>query len=229
MNLLIIDTSSSLWQFLLKTKDRKTLSFHFSSQEISNASILTTAVNFIINAAQLEIKDIHLIVGSLGPGSFTGLRVGMSFIKGLSSGWNIPFIFINTLDALAFSQNTNSKILCVLDGRKSKIYAALYKNFEKISPYWDITFENIIDNISLWTKKEDLLLVGNKAEEIKDVCPFSRISVATSPLSTLKGLEILGKKEYLKRGSDPIGMNLFYLRDSDALPHKHSPLNLLNE
>ena len=87
------------------------------------------------------VDDLSLIITTLGPGSFTGIRVGLAFCKGLASGKSIPLIGVPTLDVIVSSFSfLHGYFLCpLLDAKKGEVFAALYRvsheNIEQISDY----------------------------------------------------------------------------------------------
>lgn len=88
-----------------------------------------------------HIDNVSLIVATLGPGSFTGIRVGLAFCKGLAAGRNVPLIGIPTLDALVapFSFMDGSYICPLIDAKKGEVFTSLYfvsrGNVERLSDY----------------------------------------------------------------------------------------------
>ncbi len=89
--------------------------------------VLMPLVDNLLKNLQLTIKDIDGFVVSKGPGSFTGLRIGMSMIKGLSQGSKKPFVSISSLDALAYNMAYTEGIICpILDALRDNVYTALY-------------------------------------------------------------------------------------------------------
>lgn len=87
------------------------------------------------------IDNVSLIVATLGPGSFTGIRVGLAFCKGLATGRNVPLIGVPTLDALVapFSFMEGSYICPLIDAKKGEVFTSLYfvshGNLERLSDY----------------------------------------------------------------------------------------------
>lgn len=91
--------------------------------------LLVPSVQRVIAGAGLEIADIDYFACGLGPGSFTGMRIGIATIKGLSVVRNKPVIGISTLDILAKNAQIDSRlIVSAIDARRGLIYCASYKN-----------------------------------------------------------------------------------------------------
>lgn len=81
----------------------------------------------VISSAGIDISDVDLIAVSRGPGSFTGLRIGLGVAKGLSYALSLPVIGVSTLDALVWPFRNSAKRVCALvDARRGEVYAAKY-------------------------------------------------------------------------------------------------------
>ena len=97
--------------------------------ELAHSRRLLGMVEEILSAAQVSWQAIDALAVSQGPGSFTGLRIGMAAAQGLAFAVNKPLIGVPTLDALrAQVAQTNKTICCLLDARKNQVYAALDRN-----------------------------------------------------------------------------------------------------
>ena len=82
----------------------------------------------LLSDNNLSIDDIDGYVVSKGPGSFTGLRIGMATIKGLSFGSSKPYVSVSSLDALALSVSNFDGIICpIMDALRNSVYTSLYK------------------------------------------------------------------------------------------------------
>lgn len=93
----------------------------------SHATALFPLVNDTLRAAQVSLDDLDLIAVSIGPGSFTGLRIGLSVAKGLALAHDRPIVGVPTLEALAVAAGPRSQVLwTVLDARKREVYAAAF-------------------------------------------------------------------------------------------------------
>src|SRR4030066_909454 len=89
---------------------------------------LVTATDYVLKQAGLKVSDIDVFAIAIGPGSFTGLRIGLSTVKGFSYATGKPIVSVPTLEALA--QNfpfCRYPVCTMLDARKKEVYAALFK------------------------------------------------------------------------------------------------------
>ncbi|KKL06136.1 hypothetical protein LCGC14_2599040 [marine sediment metagenome] len=118
-----------------RSKERR-VGVSASLRKETHTSRLMSAIDKMLKDASLTIKDLNGIAVSLGPGSFTGLRIGIATAKGLAQGLNIPVVGIPTLDGLAFNLSCCQDLICpILDARKGEVYCALYKNGKRLTKY----------------------------------------------------------------------------------------------
>jgi tRNA threonylcarbamoyladenosine biosynthesis protein TsaB len=103
-----------------------------AQRSVSNAEIPSSVIAVellgILKSAGIDIKDIDRVFATLGPGSFTGIRVALAFSKGISTAMNIPLIGVPTLDVLAqpFSAIEDSFLCPLIDARKGEVFTCLY-------------------------------------------------------------------------------------------------------
>jgi tRNA threonylcarbamoyladenosine biosynthesis protein TsaB len=96
--------------------------------KIAHSERLMNAVEWLLKTVRLSVKDVDAFAVSIGPGSFTGLRIGLSTAKGLAYASDRPLIPVPTLDALARALPFCSLPICpMLDARKNEIYTGLYR------------------------------------------------------------------------------------------------------
>ena len=137
----------------------------------SHGAELPEAVARLLGWAGLSTGGLKAIAIGIGPGSFTGLRVGLSYAKGLKLATGCVLLGIPSLDTLALAAAAETsvapgRLICpVLDARKGEVYAALYRTsgdgLEKLSDDLVVTLENLAPHLGT-----DVLLVGDaKAEE----------------------------------------------------------------
>src|ERR1700691_2798272 len=137
----------------------------------SHGAELPEAVATLLGLAGLSLREVKAIAIGIGPGLFTGLRVGLSYAKGLTLATGCALLGIASLDTLALAALAESsagpgRLICpVLDARRGEVYAALYRTsrdgLEKLSDDLVVTLENLSPHLGT-----DVLLVGDaKAEE----------------------------------------------------------------
>jgi len=95
----------------------------------SHARSLPALVARTLAAARVEMADLDAVAVSIGPGSFTGLRIGLSWAKGVAFAARIPVVAVPTLEALAWAADAapGERICAALDARKGEVYAALFQ------------------------------------------------------------------------------------------------------
>ena len=103
----------------------------------SHAEQLEQLIQSVLKESGLGIKDLQAVSVSKGPGSYTGLRIGVSLAKGLCYGAKIPLLSVPTLEAMAYnpklSDYKTTNLVPMLDARRMEVYAAVYdKNYQQI-------------------------------------------------------------------------------------------------
>lgn len=122
---LAIDTSSSYSSATLRS-DSNTFSYLSSTSGQHSEELATEIRNLLAKAGVLPSNLTNLICGS-GPGSFTGLRIGLSFLKGLAVGRAIPIFMHSSLEALAWGVRTQASIICAIaDARRGEVFAGYF-------------------------------------------------------------------------------------------------------
>jgi tRNA threonylcarbamoyladenosine biosynthesis protein TsaB len=138
--ILNIDTSTEVASICL-SKDGDNLSLLSNKEQKDHASWLHVAIHEIMESNGFDMKDLNAIAVTDGPGSYTGLRVGMSTAKGLCYALKIPLITESTLKTMACSaslqiNNIGGSFLCpMIDARRMEVFTGIYKfNLEELLP-----------------------------------------------------------------------------------------------
>ena len=146
---LSIETSDYVGGVALIRDGQPVAEVNLASEE-THSRRLMVIIKWLMQRLGSDWSDLGLLAVSLGPGSFTGLRIGLSTAKGLAFALGLPLIGVPTLDVLASHVIAcKGELVCpILDARKSQVYTALYqiRNFgklEKISPYQAIFPEEL--------------------------------------------------------------------------------------
>jgi len=126
--ILAIETSGQCGSVALVSPGRTIAEFSLDTRSTHSKRLLAS-IRWIMAEADLDWPEITAVAVSLGPGSFTGLRIGLSTAKGLVMAADKPLIGVSTLDALAGQLSFAEKLICpVIDARKQEVYTALYRN-----------------------------------------------------------------------------------------------------
>lgn len=128
MKLLAIDTSTDYLSLAVMNGDKAISRMHKPAPR-SHSSLLMPMIGRILKKSGTRLKGLGGFCVSIGPGSFTGLRIGVATIKGLALVTGKPVVAVPTLDAIARNGKKFKGILCtVLDARKNKVYASVYRS-----------------------------------------------------------------------------------------------------
>lgn len=131
MNTLVIDTSLGLASVSVLQKD-EVIAFSFEEERTKQAEKLFEHIDICLNKAGISYSDINFLACSNGPGSFTGIRIGMAAALGINVGKNIPLIPVSTLESLAhkaFNELGINEVDILIDaGRKEFYYQGFNKN-----------------------------------------------------------------------------------------------------
>jgi tRNA threonylcarbamoyladenosine biosynthesis protein TsaB len=130
--ILCIETATSVCSVAL-TEGERIVSSREINEGFSHAEKLTVFISEVLEEAGVQVKVLDAIAVSSGPGSYTGLRIGISVVKGLCLSSDKPLISISTLEAMAYGANekikkdSNDYLLCpLIDARRMEVYCALY-------------------------------------------------------------------------------------------------------
>lgn len=126
MKILCIDTSSNLCSVAI-LEDTTLIKKLELNNGLTHSETLMPLIKQLLEESNLTLKDIDLLVSDIGPGSFTGIRIGVSTCKAFSDSLNIPCIGISSLDVLAYNIKNDGIICSTIDCKNANCYFALYK------------------------------------------------------------------------------------------------------
>lgn len=186
----------------------------------------------LLTSCGVDVKEIQAVAVATGPGSFTGLRVGLSVAKGICQGLAIPIIGVSSLEAMANQLPFSTYPVCpVIDSRKGEVFAALFR--------WTDDQKMIRVREDVCLRTEDLLtliegktiFLGNNIKKqgriIMKACGHEAM-LAPPPLWNLKAsaVGILGIKQARERGFDKLAHLVpSYLRPPDIRPNPYAPIS----
>lgn len=215
-NILAVDTASSVLGISLKVNEKIT------SKEINDgfkhSENLAPMIKELISNSGIDISELDLLVCSRGPGSFTGLRIGMATLKGISMALNIPLVSVSTMDLYAYGKDDfNGVVLPVIDARKRCFYTALYRNGNKETEELDINTDEIKN---LLKDEQHILITGVDAPLLFSKVEDSRFTLDNKSQDNYS-IELLdlGEIKYRENGPDHIDQGPTYIRKSEAEIH----------
>ncbi len=218
--LLAIDTSSCVLSCALVEKD-KLISEWTVQRKLTHSEQLVPHLDTVLKDAGIEKKEITAIAAAKGPGSFTGLRIGLATAKMAAHIWKIPLVGVDTLEALAWNMaGAQAFILPLEDAQRGNVYAALYGAFDQMwqeAPAEAAPIEKVIqaalrhggpviavgEGADMY--KEQLLAAGIQLAPLNNRC-CRAASVAMAALRKLENNEF----------DDPLALVPNYIRRSEA-------------
>ena len=173
--ILSIETATPVCSVTL-AKDNKVLAVKESTKKNSHSEIVTVFIDELLKENQLTFSDLDAVAVSKGPGSYTGLRIGVSTAKGLCYALDIPLIAVNTLQSLAIGALEDYHLdeglpvlFCpMIDARRMEVYCALYdKNNREVRE----TKAEIIepDSFQTYLETNKVIFFGDGATKCKEV------------------------------------------------------------
>jgi len=230
--ILNIESSTHVCSVCL-AKDGEVKGLKESKEDKSHATLLTVFIEELLRENKLSGTDLDAVAVSKGPGSYTGLRIGVSAAKGLAYGSGIPLIGIDTLEALAFDaagriqymdtlKDIRDLLLCpMIDARRMEVYMAMYT--PQLEPYRKVEAtvvqEGGFDHI---LKDFTILFFGNGADKCKQVIQHSNARFLDHVVPSAKNMVHLSGKSFSeKKFEDVAYFEPFYLKDFVATTPKN--------
>lgn len=222
MKILGIDTSTRCGSIGL-IDGKEVISEHLLNLPVTHSEKLLESIDHLLRGARCSMEELDGWAISLGPGSFTGLRIGVSTIKGLAYATRKPVAGVSSLDVLAYQISPTPYLICpILDARKGEVYTAFYRYDEanllqRCSPYQAIKPKDLVKHID-----ERVIFVGDGVKTYSDFLEKSLHSFALFPEPSLHlphGSTVAGLgRELLLKGSslDIKRFTPIYVRASEA-------------
>ncbi|HEY2990334.1 MAG TPA: tRNA (adenosine(37)-N6)-threonylcarbamoyltransferase complex dimerization subunit type 1 TsaB [Candidatus Binatia bacterium] len=193
----------------------------------NHAQNLLPLIDRLLDSAGVRLADISALAVAIGPGSFTGLRIGLSTVKGLTYGSEVPVVGIPTLAAVAARVDDREGLICpFLDARKKEVYAALFERrdgtLERVSEDLVCRPEEVVDFVRLKVANGTCLFIGDAAAAYADAITQGLGGRAVLTMgdrypSTAAAVARLAEEKIRRQEYDPVGpLSPLYLRPSEA-------------
>ncbi|MFT5846523.1 tRNA (adenosine(37)-N6)-threonylcarbamoyltransferase complex dimerization subunit type 1 TsaB [Psychroserpens sp.] len=219
--ILSIETSTTNCSVSLSKEGETLVLKEDNNANYSHAESLHVFINDVLETANIDKAQIDAIAVSKGPGSYTGLRIGVSAAKGLCYALEKPLISISTLDALARQVNTQEGVIVpMLDARRMEVYSAIYDyKFNLLRE----TEAQILDEFSFKEElnKSKVFFVGNGTEKTKALLFHENAVYIDNKLPSANEMSALAHAKYKIGDTEDVAyFEPFYLKDFIALKPK---------
>jgi tRNA threonylcarbamoyladenosine biosynthesis protein TsaB len=222
MKVLAIETSTMLGGVALVDRQKGLIAETRLNVKTTHSERLMTVIDNVLKQSELDLSDIDAFAVAIGPGSFTGLRIGLSTAKGLSYATGKRIVTVPTLEAFAWNFPYSIYPVCLmLDARKSEVYAAVFKweghGFRRLVPESSIKPEDLLRALegNVLFAGEGATLYGGKITDIMKeralIAPPQTMVPSPANVAML-GLEKAEREEF----ADPSAQVPFYIRKSEA-------------
>ena len=219
MNILAMDSSDQVLSVALATGSDAWYAEVDAGQR--HSELLMECADGLCRMAGIKPHDLNLAACMKGPGSFTGLRIAYSSAKGLALALGIPLVSVPTLDCLAYHLPIwPGIVLPAIDAKKSRFFAALYREGKRLTDYMDASAETLANEIAKFrlSPQEPIALTGSGAALL-----FPRLAPIPLECSIDPEFRRGRAKELLKISKsimldkpDDINSGPLYIRKSDA-------------
>lgn len=186
--------------------------------EQSHSGLLAPSIKSLLSYCSLVMNDIEAVAVSKGPGSYTGLRIGVSTAKGICDAIDKPLIAINTLEAMAFGVskyvNTENSLLCpMIDARRMEVYYLLTDiNQNIVKPTEPLIVDS--SSFSAYLKSNNIVFFGNGSDKCKTVIKHPNASFINNIRPSAAAVGFLAYKSFEKKEFEDVAyFDPFYLKD----------------
>jgi tRNA threonylcarbamoyladenosine biosynthesis protein TsaB len=224
MKVLAIESSSVVISVAVMDEHRL-LAEYILNQERNHSSKLMPMIQEVLDSIPLALKDIDVFAVASGPGSFTGLRIGMATVKGLAQAFNRPTVGIPTLDGLAFNLACVKGLICpIMDARREQVYTSVYRwrgnAPERLEEYSAVAVKDLVEVLNKWDEPVNFCGDGIFAyrdiieSEMKNRAVFAPSTHALQRASSIAWLAL--KTALAGDAQSYLELQPFYLRKSQA-------------
>lgn len=213
--ILCIETATTNCSVALGKKGKLLALKEDYSNNYSHAERLHLFIQEILRENKVQTKDLTAIAVSKGPGSYTGLRIGVSAAKGLCFALDLPLISIPTLKALALQvkQEKEGFIIPLLDARRMEVYAAGFNSENR--RVFDTRAEILTpDSFSKYLENASVAFVGNGVEKFRKICDHPNATFIEGKLPSAAEMVGLAEEKFQKKKFEDVAyFEPYYLKD----------------
>ena len=221
MLILSVDSSAAPASVCL-IEDEKIIAEYYLNTGFTHSQTLMAMVESVLKISGRSVSDTDAFAVNNGPGSFTGVRIGVSAVKGMAYSADKPCIAVSTLESMAYNCLSDDCIVCAcMDARRNQVYNALFRvkdcNIERLTEDRAISVEELLSELSDYDGR--IILVGDGAELVFGSADNMNIKLAPLNLRYQRASSAaIAALEKYKRGEvlSPAALMPTYLRLSQA-------------
>lgn len=219
--ILNIETSTKNCSVSISLNEKLIALKELCEANFSHAEKLTPFINEVLEEAKIRLKDLNAIAIGKGPGSFTGLRIGVSSAKGLCFGLDIPLISVPTMEILANATTLEKGyIIPLLDARRQEVYTAV---FNEKHEFVKETFNHILDENSflVYLNKHKVIFLGDGITKTKEIITHKNATFLDDFHPSAKEMVKLSYQKFKNKEFENVAyFEPFYLKDFYVTPSK---------
>lgn len=215
MKILHIETSSKNCSVAISENEELLCLCEEVSHDYKQSENLHVFVQWALEGAQIELKEIECISLGMGPGSYTGLRIGSASAKGFCFGLNVPMVAINSLETMVekFIFQGYEFIIPMIDARRKEVYTSIFNG--ETGEMVGKTEAKVLDEFSFQEFNEKkILFIGDGAEKAQEILNLNRAQFISDVYPSSQGLIKKAMQKITKKEFEDIAyFEPFYLKD----------------
>lgn len=215
MNILAFDTSHGVCSVALYSHN-KIVADHIEHEKSKQAECLFALTHQVLEDASLSYADLDAVGVNIGPGSFTGVRVGVAAARGVGLAAKLPVVPVTSFESVAqqaLEQNGEHSIMVVMDAKRGQVFSQLFN--KEIQPLNQPSMLSCQQFSDVFDYKEPVAMVGNGVPLIKDYVPENMIISEINVTPQARSVAKMAVKKYGTGRFDKNAVPL-YIRQPDA-------------
>ncbi len=196
MRILSVDTSSSVCSVAI-LEDENCIAEISINDGRTHSENLMPMIEKILQENDIKLNSIELIAVAVGPGSFTGIRIGVASIKAIAEVLSIPIVPVSSLEGLAYNVENFETICTLIDARNNQVYAGIFdKMYNQLEEYMADDINNVLQSVQNY---ENITFIGDGALIHKDLINNKlKNSIFLEGTVNLQTAKSVGKAGYSK-------------------------------
>lgn len=183
--MLILSVESSAKSASVCLYDKKVIAEYYINTEFTHSQTLTILIEYMLKVTNINVKDVDYFAVNNGPGSFTGVRIGVSAVKGMSYALDKPCVAISTLESMAYNFLSDNALICAcMDARRNQLYNALFDvnngEVNRVCKDRAISIFDLYNEISK-IKNKKIIIVGDGGQLFFDSVENTNKNIILAP------------------------------------------------